>query len=67
MNSGDIILRVQDKPVAAPADVWAAIDAARAGKREFVMVLILPKVRTVPGPEWVPLQLVRKDKLATAK
>ena len=31
--------------------------SARASKREFVLMLVLPKVRTVPGPKWVALQL----------
>jgi serine protease Do len=55
--SGDVILRVQDKPVAAPADVMAGLSAARASKREFVLLLVWPKVRDVPGPKWVPLEL----------
>ena len=67
MVSGDIILRVQDKPVTTPAEVWAGVDAARASKRDFVVMLILPKVRDVPGPKWVALRLVRQDKLAAAK
>ncbi|HEY4041719.1 MAG TPA: trypsin-like peptidase domain-containing protein [Rhodopila sp.] len=57
MTGGDIILRVQDQPVATPAAVQAGIDAARAAKREYVAMLILPKVREVPGPKWVALQL----------
>ena len=57
MASGDIILRVQDKPVATPAEVQTGIDAARASKRNFVLMLVLPKVRNVPGPKWVTLLL----------
>ncbi len=57
MSSGDVILRVQDKPVATPGDVQSGIDAARAAKREYVAMLVLPKVRTVPGPKWIALQL----------
>jgi serine protease Do len=57
MASGDIILRVQDKTVATPADVQSAVDAARAGKRDFVLMLVLPKVRNPPGPKWVALRL----------
>jgi serine protease Do len=57
MVNGDVILRVQDRPVATPAEVQTGIDAARTGKREFVLMLVLPKVRTVPGPKWVALQL----------
>ena len=57
LTSGDIILRVWDQPVDKPAVVQARIDAARAENRKFVMVLVLPKVRTVPGPKWVALQL----------
>jgi serine protease Do len=57
MASGDIILRVQDKPVATPAEVRRGIDAARAGNRDFVLMLVLPKERSVPGPKWVALRL----------
>jgi serine protease Do len=57
MTSGDIILRVQDKRVATPADVQTDIDAARADKRNFVLMLVLPKQRKVPGPKWVTLRL----------
>jgi serine protease Do len=57
LASGDVILRVQDKPVATPDEVWAGVNAARAGKRDFVLVLVLPKVRDVPGPKWMTLQL----------
>ncbi len=55
MMGGDVILRVQDKTVATPAEVQAGIDAARARKRDHVLMLILPKVRTVPGPKWLAL------------
>jgi serine protease Do len=55
--SGDVILRVQDKPVASPDDVLSGITAARTARRAFVLMLILPKERTVPGPKWFALQL----------
>lgn len=55
--AGDIILRVQDKNVTDPADVLRAIAAARSEQRRFVMMLVLPKVRTIPGPHWVTLRL----------
>jgi serine protease Do len=57
MVTGDLILRVQDTPVATPAEVQSGVDAARADKRDFVLMLVLPKVRDVPGPKWVALQL----------
>jgi serine protease Do len=57
MVNGDIILRVQDKPVAMPAEVQAGITAARAEKRDYVLMLVLPKVRDVPGPKWIALAL----------
>jgi serine protease Do len=57
MTGGDIILRVQETPVATPAQVQSGIDAARTSKRDYVAVLILPKVREPPGPKWVALQL----------
>ena len=57
MTVGDIILRVQDKPVAAPVDVQTGIDTARTLKRNYLQLLVLPKVRTVPGPKWLALQV----------
>jgi len=57
MVNGDVILRVRDKPVATPAQVQSGVDAARAAKRDFVLMLVLPKVRDVKGPKWVALQL----------
>jgi serine protease Do len=56
--AGDIILRVQDKPVSTPAEVQNAIAAARSDKRPFVLMLVLPKVQTLPGPRWVTLRLL---------
>lgn len=55
--NGDIILRVQDEPVATPADVISGVTAARSGKREYVLMLVWPKVRPVPGPKWVALEV----------
>jgi serine protease Do len=55
--AGDAILRVQDKPVATPAEVLSGLKAARAAKREFVLVLVWPKVRDAPGPKWMALRL----------
>jgi hypothetical protein len=46
---------VQDNPVASPAEVKAGIETARAEKRQYVLMLVLPKVRDVPGPKWVAL------------
>lgn len=57
MATGDVILRVQDKPVTTPGEVQSAVDAARGTKREFVLMLVLPKLGDVPGPKWVPLRL----------
>jgi serine protease Do len=55
--SGDVILRVRDKPVANPAEVQSEIEAARATKRDFVLMLIYRKGRDVFGPKWVTLRL----------
>ena len=57
LHSGDIILRVWDQPVDSPETVQSMIDAARAQNRNFVVMLVLPKQQTVPGPRWVALQL----------
>jgi serine protease Do len=55
--SGDVILRVLDKPVVTPDEVRSGIDAARAAKRDYVLMLILPKKSDTPGPKWVALHL----------
>lgn len=57
MVNGDVILRVQDKPVTNPDEVQAGINTARAEKRDFVLMLVLPKVRAMPGPKWIALQV----------
>jgi len=57
MASGDIILRVQDRPVDTPDAVQAGIDAARAAKHDYVLLLVLPKKSDTPGPKWFALQL----------
>lgn len=57
---GDVLLRVQDSVVSTPAEAQAAIDAARAKKRAFVLALILPKkvdAPEVPGPKWMALRI----------
>jgi serine protease Do len=60
-TGGDVILRVQNQPVATPADVQDAIKAARDEGRPYVMMLVLPKVRKVPGPRWATLRLTASD------
>ena len=57
MSSGDVILRVQNDTVGSPAEVKAGIEAARAAKHNYVLLLVLPKSREVPGPKWVALLL----------
>nr|WP_294522376.1 trypsin-like peptidase domain-containing protein [uncultured Rhodopila sp.] len=61
LSSGDVILRVQNTPVTTPAEVQSGIDAARAGKKDFVLMLVLPKVRNVIGPKWFVLRLNTAD------
>jgi serine protease Do len=57
MAEGDVILRVQGRSVAVPADVQASINAERAAKRQFIMILVLQKTRKTPGPTWLALRL----------
>ena len=54
---GDVILRVQGTEVGEPQQVQAAIDAARAQQKTFVLALVLPKVQQVPGPRWLALRV----------
>lgn len=55
--NGDIILRVDKDSTASPDEVWKAINAERAAKREFTMMLVLQKHPLAPGAEWVVLRL----------
>ncbi len=55
--TGDVILRVQAKTVTTPDGALAALEAERAEKRQFVMLLVLQKARKVPGPSWVVVRL----------
>jgi serine protease Do len=57
MTDGDIILRVDRDAMASLDDIWKAINAARAERREFTMMLVLQKHLKVPGSEWVVLRL----------
>ena len=57
MVDGDVILRVQDQPVGTPADVMTGVATARSGKRDYVLMLVWPKVRATPGPKWVALEV----------
>ena len=57
MMDGDVILRVQDRPMTTPIDVQEAVRAVRSDHRPFVMMLVLPKVRKTPGPTWVTIRL----------
>ena len=67
MADGDVILRVQNQPVATPDEVWAGVDAARADKRDFVLMLVLPKVRDVPGPKWLAAATGPAGRLITTR
>ena len=40
-----------------PDEVWKAINAEHAEKREFTMMLVLQKHPQAPGAEWVVLRL----------
>ncbi len=57
LTNGDIILRVDNDATASPDDVWKALHAERAEKREFTMMLVLQKHPKAPGAEWVVLRL----------
>ena len=58
---GDVILRVQDADVQSPQQVQAAIDAARAQHKEFVLALVVPKKQQTPGPRWMALRIHGDD------
>jgi serine protease Do len=54
---GDVILRVQGTEVSSPEDVQAAIAAARAQHKPFILALVLPKTPESPGPRWMALRV----------
>jgi serine protease Do len=54
---GDVILRVQGADVTSPQQVQAAVDAARAQHKAFILALVLPKVQEIPGPRWIALRV----------
>ncbi len=47
---GDVILRVQDSEVGSPQQVQAAVDAARAQHKAFILALVQSKQQQNPGP-----------------
>jgi serine protease Do len=57
LSVGDVLLRVQDKTVASPAEAKAALAEERAAKRQFAILLVLQKARKVPGPSWLAVRL----------
>jgi serine protease Do len=62
---GDVILRMQDKDATSPEAVQAAVDAARAQHRPFVLALVLPKAeQTTPGPHWMALRVTEEVQTA---
>jgi serine protease Do len=56
LATGDVILRVQNTDVGSPQEVQTVVDAARAQHKEFILVLVLPKVKQAPGPRWMALR-----------
>jgi serine protease Do len=57
LQAGDVILLVQDTEVGSPREVQAAIEAARAAHRAFVLVLALSSADQLSGPHWVALKV----------
>jgi serine protease Do len=58
LHEGDVILRVQDAEVASPQEVQAAIEAARAANKPFVVALVLSTAEQLSGPHWLALRVV---------
>jgi serine protease Do len=57
VSVGDIIVRVQSRVISQPDEVAEALDATRADKREYVLVLVQPKSGDRMGIKWVTLRL----------
>jgi serine protease Do len=62
LKAGDVIVEVQQGPIASPGDVQKQVDAARKADRKFVLMLI----QREGGMQYVPLSLTKtaggKDK-----
>ena len=57
LSTGDIIVRVQDRVISEPNQALEAFAAARADKREFVLVLVQPKSGDRMGIKWMTLRV----------
>jgi serine protease Do len=45
ITAGDIILQIQDRPVASPEEFHARLNEVQEGKRSLVLVLVRPRVQ----------------------
>jgi serine protease Do len=50
--AGDVILKVHDAVVSSPSEVRQKLDEVRALKRDFVLMLVLPKAPPRSAPKW---------------
>ena len=50
--AGDVILKVHDAVVSSPLEVRQKLDEARSLKREFELMLVLPKAPPRSAPKW---------------
>jgi len=62
LAAGDVIIQVNDAPVATPEDLQREIDKARADKREFALVLVQRKQQAMtvaqrPTAKWIALRV----------
>lgn len=55
--AGDVILRVQDKTVYTTEEAQSAFARARAGNRQFVLILLVPKVHDKAESDWVTVRV----------
>jgi serine protease Do len=54
---GDVIVRMQDTDVNSPQEEQAAVEAARAQHKAFVLALVLEKAEQDPVARWVALKV----------
>ena len=62
LETGDLVLRVDEMPVGSAAQMQQAIDHARAEHHRFALFLVLPhnwadKASKFPGPRWIALRV----------
>ena len=58
LSAGDVVLRIYDATVGSPAELRQRLEETRALKREFVLLLVMPKTPPPAAPRWAAAKWV---------